>query len=330
MTVDIIPGETFPYNGAEAPVCELETIDFSRLLSHEPLEIKKLLRCCRDAGFFYLDLRDIDGRRILEDQQQLLALMRRFFESPEEKKNEIGLPSLEHGYEPVGNHSGVWDGTKDGYAILQVSREEIRSPNPYLPSIVRNRKDIKTFSDFIGGSNTITKTILSCLSTALGRTGADRFENIHRNEHKSTSALAMMWYPPCDQKLNKEIGHQTHTDIGSLTLLFSEQWGLQILPPGCDTWCFVKPREGHAVVNVGDTLRFASELDLFSCIHRVVPIDNTTDRYSIAFFLRAENDAEFVDSQGKLVKAVDWHNRKMFHFAVPHENQKPLIINGGM
>lgn len=99
MTMEIIPRETFPYNGAEVPVCELETIDFSRLLSHEPPEIKKLLRCCQDAGFFYLDLQDLDGRRMLKDQQQLLALMCRFFASPDNEKNEIGLLSLEHGYD---------------------------------------------------------------------------------------------------------------------------------------------------------------------------------------------------------------------------------------
>lgn len=99
MTVTISPRNTVSYNGEEVPVCKLQTIDFSRLLSHEPAEINKLLRCCLDAGFFYLDLQDIDGRWMLGDHQRLLALMRRFFNSPDDEKNEIGLPSLEHGYE---------------------------------------------------------------------------------------------------------------------------------------------------------------------------------------------------------------------------------------
>lgn len=99
MTIAIVPRKTVSYNGEELPVCELETINFSRLLSQEPAEINKLLQCCQNAGFFYLDLRDIDGRRMLEDHQRLLALMRRFFNSPHDEKNEIGLPSLEHGYD---------------------------------------------------------------------------------------------------------------------------------------------------------------------------------------------------------------------------------------
>ncbi|KAJ5370010.1 uncharacterized protein N7496_006102 [Penicillium cataractarum] len=332
MTIATIPRKSIPYNGEEVPVCELEIINFSRLLSQEQTEIKKLLRCCQDAGFFYLDLEDIDGKRMLEDHQRLLALMRRFFNSPHDEKNEIGLPSLEHGYEPVGNHTGVLEGTMDGYEILQVSRDEIRMPNPNLPSIVHNTRDIKTFSDFIGGSNIITKTILSCLSTAFGLSGEARFENAHRNEHKSNSALAMMRYLPGDPQSSKEIGHQKHTDIGSLTLLFSEQWGLQVLPPGSDTWGFVEPKKGHAVVNVGDSLRFASGHKLFSCIHQVVPIDNVADRYSIAFFLRPENHAKFLDSQGRWVRADQWHDEKFDVFKATHAEQKLVnsMLVGGM
>lgn len=220
----------------------------------------------------------------------------------------------------------------DGYQILQVSREEIRTSSPNLPSIVHNADDIKTFSDFIAGSNIITKTMLSCLSSALGLNGEARFESMHRNEHKSKSALAMMCYLPGDVKTSKEIGHQKHTDIGSLTLLFSEQWGLQILPPGCNTWNFVEPRKGHAVVNVGDSLRFASNHSLFSCIHQVVPIDNVMDRYSVAFFLRPDNNAKFLDSQGRWITAEQWHDEKFDVFTLPHSEQRLAnsMLVGGM
>lgn len=220
----------------------------------------------------------------------------------------------------------------DGYEILQVSRDEMRMLNPNLPSIVGNTDDMKTFSDFIGGSNIIAKIMLSCLSTALSLTGEDRFESSHRNEYKSNSALAMMRYLPGDPTSSKEIGHQKHTDIGSLTLLFSEQWGLQVLPPGCDTWSFVEPKAGHAVINVGDSLRFASGHRLFSCIHQVVPIDNISDRYSIAFFLRPENGAKFLDSQGRWVKAEQWHDEKFDVFKATHAEQKRVnsMLVGGM
>lgn len=91
---------------------------------------------------------------------------------------------------------------------------------------------MKILENAIAGSNIITKTILSALSTGTGLTGNARFENSHRNHRPSTSTLAMMHYIPSDPVTDKNIGHQKHTDISSLTLLFSEQWGLQIRPPG--------------------------------------------------------------------------------------------------
>jgi isopenicillin N synthase-like dioxygenase len=88
---------TIQYEGKDAPVLELETVNFDKLLSNEPDEVQKLLKCCQDEGFFYLDLRGIDGRRTLDDEQRLLTLMRRFFGSSFEDKNEIGLPEQKHG-----------------------------------------------------------------------------------------------------------------------------------------------------------------------------------------------------------------------------------------
>lgn len=174
--------------------------------------------------------------------------------------------------------------------------------------------------------------MLSCLSTALGLKGADRFENSHRNGHKSNSTLAMFRYIPGNLDTSKCVGHQKHTDIGSLTLLFSHQWGLQVQRPGTDQWEFVAPREGHAVINVGDSLRFASGHALYSCIHQVVPMDLQEDRYSIAYFLRPESDAKYKDSKGRWVTASQWHDEKYEIFQQEHAQQKEghIILTGGM
>ncbi|PVI04055.1 2og-Fe oxygenase family protein [Periconia macrospinosa] len=262
--------------------------------------------------------------------------MERFFNSPHHEKNEIGLPSQEHGYEPVGNHAGVDDGTKDGYEILKVSRDELsKGSNINLPSIIKDNHDVKVFDDFVAGFNIITKTMLSALSTSLGLQGGERFENLHRTNHKSNSTLAMFRYIPGDIKTSKEVGHQKHTDIGSLTLLFSEQWGLQVQRPGPqdhEKWEFIEPKPGHAVINVGDSLRFASGHQLYSCIHQVVPIDNLEDRYSIAYFLRPENEAKYKDSNGRWVTASEWHDTKYEVFQKEHQQQlgSDSILMGGM
>ncbi|KAH6716617.1 hypothetical protein BKA61DRAFT_600115 [Leptodontidium sp. MPI-SDFR-AT-0119] len=325
--------KTVQWSGKEVPVYSMQTVDFSRLLSQEPEEIEKLLKCCQTEGFFYIDLQGIDGRRFLEDQQETLKVMNKFFDSPLEVKNEFGLVAPHLGYEPVGSRTGVLENTKDGYEMIKVSRDEIQSESPHIPRNIKNTGDMKVLENAISGSNIITKTILSALSTGMGLTGKDRFENSHRNHRASTSTLAMMHYVPSDPVTDKNIGHQKHTDISSLTLLFSEQWGLQIRPPGAKEFGFVAPKVGSAIVNVGDSLRFASGHTMQSCIHRVVPLNPTEHRYSIAYFLRAEDETQFTDSSGRFITAGQWHDEKFYTFMAPPEMQAAApsyLLLGGM
>ncbi|KAH8663081.1 hypothetical protein BGZ60DRAFT_506627 [Tricladium varicosporioides] len=325
--------KTVEWSGKQVPVYDMATIDFSLLLSQDPAEIERLVKCCETEGFFYIDLNGIDGRRMLEDQQETLKMMDRFFSSPIEVKNEYGLIAPHLGYEPVGSRNGVLPDTRDGYEMVKVSRDEIQRDSPHIPRNIKNSTDLKILENAIAGSNIVTKTILSALSTGVGLKGADRFENAHRNHRPSTSTLAMMHYIPCDPVTEKNIGHQKHTDISSLTLLFSEQWGLQIRPPGSKEFGFVAPKPGTAVVNVGDSLRFASGHTMQSCIHRVVPLNPDEHRYSIAYFLRAEDDTMFMDSEGRYITAGQWHDEKFMAFLASAEEQAKApssLLFGGM
>jgi isopenicillin N synthase-like dioxygenase len=97
IEVQSSPSKPIYYQGKPIQIAQLQTINFSRLLSQEPAELGKLLHLCKTEGFFYLDLQDIDGRRMLDDKARLLKVMERFFNSSHDEKNEIGLPSQEHG-----------------------------------------------------------------------------------------------------------------------------------------------------------------------------------------------------------------------------------------
>lgn len=108
------------------------------------------------------------------------------------------------------------------------------------------------------------------------------------------------------------IGNMAHTDMGTLTVVFTKFPGLQALLPGSDGWSYIPPREGHAVVNVGDSLRFLSGGVLTSSLHRVVPPSNSEakDKFSVIYFLRPELDAKFTTPEGKQINSVEWHNKK--------------------
>lgn len=73
--------------------------------------------------------------------------------------------------------------------MLKVSRDEIQRDSPKIPSPVKNSGDLQILENAIGSCNTVTKVILSALSTGLGLSGAARFENSHRNERPSTTTV---------------------------------------------------------------------------------------------------------------------------------------------
>ena len=81
-------------------------------------------------------------------------------------------------------------GTKDGYEMLKVSRDEIQRGSPKVPQPIKNNGDLRILENSIGSCNTITKVILSALSTGMNLTGAARFENSHRNDRPSTTTVS--------------------------------------------------------------------------------------------------------------------------------------------
>ena len=151
----------------------------------------------------------------------------------------------------------------------------------------------------------------------------------HLPDKTSTSATALIKYPA--QKLGADQGgHIAHTDVGSLTLLFCEQTGLQVLRSAADDWINVKPVPGYAIVNIGDSLRHMSGRVFKSCLHRVLcdPAGQDRDRFSTIYFLRPQTDATFRDENGKEWKSIDWHVRKFDAFRHSKAEEVERLLKG--
>ena len=68
-------------------------------------------------------------------------------------------------------------------------------------------------------------------------------------------------------------------------------------------------------------------------MHRVIPTAETQQehRYSIAYFLRAEDDAIYLDSHDHQISAKEWHDGKYEVFRQKHDQQEQdAILTGGM
>lgn len=104
MPILIIPFENVFSNcfcsvikDGQLAVAPLPTVDFSQLLSQDPSETNKLLTACRTHGFFYLDLRGNDTKRVLEDWKKVLLVMEKYFDQPLEVKMRDDRQSDTHG-----------------------------------------------------------------------------------------------------------------------------------------------------------------------------------------------------------------------------------------
>ncbi|KAJ5549173.1 hypothetical protein N7513_006407 [Penicillium frequentans] len=310
-------------------VAELPIISYENLLSKDKAELGKLLESCKSLGFFYLDLTG-SARSVLENTQAAFEFMKTYFDQSLEDKSRDLRQSVTHGYTPTGTYTGAKRGERDCYETLKIAEAEMRVRAPQLPSAVQEK--MAFFEDFISGSHSVVLKILECLSDVMSLDVDERFEGRHRPDQPSRTTMVLFRYPR-QIKQGEGIGHNMHTDIGSLTLLFCQELGLQVLHPETNQWGFIIPKPGHAVVNVGDSLRFLSGHRLASCVHRVLPVTERQEshRYSIAYFLRPEDDTMYVDSKERVVSARAWHDEKYGVFREPHEMQEAdMILTGGM
>ena len=129
--------------------------------------------------------------------------------------------------------------------------------------------------------------MLSRLSDALQLERSERFENHHRGGHASNSGLKLIYEPSLDKLAS--VGDNTHTDSGTFTFLFYDQWGLHVQLPEARNWAFAAPVPGCALINVANSLERLSGKKLHSPVHRVTqPVDGFAKRYYISYFLRPE------------------------------------------
>jgi isopenicillin N synthase-like dioxygenase len=179
-------------------------------------------------------------------------------------------------------------------------------------------------------SHSINTTILAALSIALGLPESQRFEKFHGIDTLSSSIFACNKHPK-HNATDPDIGHNAHTDIGCVTILFTSEWGLQTLHRGTDEWAYVQPLPEHAVIGIGDTLRYMSQFRLHSNLHRVVPTTGTIeqqDRYSFMYFMRPDRNTTVKGPEGNEYTYEHWHETKTANFRNDHNTIASLVQTG--
>lgn len=188
---------------------------------------------------------------------------------------------------------------KDG--ILALSEEAAAFERPAV--VDQYMEVLKTFARAINSAST---AIYTSLSKALDLPEDGTFEGFHRANVASPDIVRLLKYhaQPIEER---GATHTPHTDLGSLTFLFTRQPGLQVLAPESKEWTWVQPKDKHAIVNLGDGMALLTNGFFHSCLHRVGPLPGrpSKTRYSFAYLMRAEDTTPMTGVKSALVPAAD-------------------------
>ncbi|TDZ13860.1 2-oxoglutarate-dependent dioxygenase gloE [Colletotrichum orbiculare MAFF 240422] len=308
---------------------DLRVISLQKLLNGDLSSRRSLLQACTDLGFFYLDCQDVFSGQVMQDVQNMYEMATSFYDLPQEEKS-VWLVDRDHdeklvmGYKPAGHGNGPIDGKKDGFEGLMlfehpISRIEEASTFPG-PSVLSSQ--LEPMKQAMSSFRDISLVLLAEISKALGLQGGLALQSYHRKHAVCPTALGLLKYTLAEIEPDK-VGQIAHSDAGSLSIVFTEVAGLQVLKPNEETWYYIAPKPGHAVVNIGDALRFISGGVLESSLHRIIPHKDELGRhkYSIVYLLRPEMEAEFTDAEGVIWKGLEWTNKKHAVFRASAEEQ---------
>ncbi|KAL9122935.1 MAG: hypothetical protein Q9187_000511 [Circinaria calcarea] len=297
---------------------EFPTISLTKIIKRDRDELAILLKACEQVGFWYLDLRGVDEEPTLavQDVPTLFKAVEEFFELESDEKMKYDVDAI--GPCKLNGNAGLaGDGKKYGVEGYTFPRdglcEHVKDPaNPcHLPPLLQQKR--ASFVNLMDKLHDVGLALLNALDVVMERPGSANttLTSKHEISKASTTCLTVQRYPSLSAE-SPHAGLSAHTDVGSLTILFCEDKGLQVLQPDTKQWQYIEPKHGCAVVNVGDSLRFLSNKKFRSAMHRVVSYPGTTiqNRFSCAYFIRPNLDAEFRDEEGKSWKSIDWHMRK--------------------
>ncbi|KAJ6586196.1 2OG-Fe-II oxygenase family oxidoreductase [Mycena capillaripes] len=310
------------------PKASFSTIDFALLEARDPTELANLLHACQTQGFFYLNFDNSQiTKSIVDEKTRLQEFMKKYFAQPMDVKMQDHIVGIHtKGYIPYGTFTGIKEDDWRTVEHLMLSRWDFVSATKTVAPAVQAEHAL--FQTYLDRCNYVVSVMLGALSDVLQVPAEQRFDRGHDASKPCDTALAMLSYP-------LDLGEtlQEHTDIGSMTILFSHEYGLQVLAPETHRWEFVEPRDRHAIINVGDALRFMSDKKLYSCVHRVIRATGayaSPHRYSLAYLRRPEQDFKYRDTNGRELTAKDWHDSKYKIYYTPHKEQDNTVLLGGM
>ena len=243
---------------------------------------------CRRFGFFYLTGHGVDptlGTR-------LEGLARAFFALSDQEKSDVAMEragTAWRGWFPLGaeltggvpdRKEGLYFGTElspDDPRVL--ARRPLHGPNLFPARPPDLREVVLGYMDQL---TRLGQTVLGAMAVALG---LERTWFSERLTADPVVLFRIFHYPPASTGAGWGVGE--HTDYGLVTLLGTDQPGLEVRTPR--GWVEAPPLDGAIVCNLGDMVERLTGGRYRSTPHRV--LDTGEDRLSYPLFLDPGFDA---------------------------------------
>jgi len=272
--------------GRGSAVLSIPEIDFEPFLNGDEDSRRavaaEINRACRTFGF--MNVKNLPISKSLIDQ--VFSQAAEFFALPSETKDRIGRSDRDaiSGYIGIkGEHLDPQNpgDLKEGFSVNRASLPLLASWAIPLPEF-RN-----TLLDLYEAGASTSAMLMQAVALSVGMP-EDCFADKH-DHHSST--VRLFHYPPVEATHTP--GQQragTHTDYGSVTLVFQGARGLEALVDG--QWLAVPYVPGAVTVNVADLLSRWTNGTFRSPEHRVaLPQGSGQSRFSVVFFYNPNSDA---------------------------------------
>jgi len=268
------------------------TIDTEFRIPVLDLESPSVISDFRDASEFGFYL--IKNHGVKEELlKEVWEFSESFFNLPLRQKQsaEWGDPVSNVGYTGFGAETLAENGDSDPKEAMDVDEPFILE-NAFFQN--------SSMHEYWDAMVTLEARLLKLIALSLGLE-EDAFLEFHK-EHWATIRLN---HYPANPSREEVCG--AHNDVGTVTILFQQSSGLEVLDRISRKWVPVKASFDFAVVNFGDSMMKITNNRLVSTMHRVK--GTTHKRFSAAYFGHADRDyildaSKFFDDEVQIYRPM--------------------------